>query len=36
LKALLGFLAVQPKESQWVMVALQFCELVLEEFERAS
>src|SRR5262249_5218989 len=32
LKALRGFLAVQPKESPWVMEALHFRAVVLEKF----
>src|SRR5262249_49021535 len=36
LKALLGFLAVQPKEFRWVMEALNFRDRVLEEFDRLA
>ena len=34
LKALLAFLAAEPKEFRWVIESLQFRDLVLEQFER--
>jgi hypothetical protein len=36
MKALLGFLAVHPKEFRWVMEALNFRDLVLEKFDHLT
>jgi hypothetical protein len=36
MKALLGFLAVQPKEFRWVTEALNFRDLVLEKFDHLT